>query len=131
MTSAALTTLGFGVWYPLNLSAKKALLAALPFRPGVYAIRCCNSQRVLDGSDLFYFGKATNLNGLNRRIRQYFHPGHGNATSLRIRSEIVGCCDFEVSWTDGPPNKARALESYLIESYEHEHGRLPPWNKQR
>jgi hypothetical protein len=43
MNSAALSAFGFITWHPLNLSAKKTLLASLPSRTGVYAIRCCDS----------------------------------------------------------------------------------------
>lgn len=129
MNSAALAPLGFGAWHPLNLPAEKTLLAALPFLPGVYAVRCLNSQSFSGPSDLVYFGKATNLKGLNQRIRQYFHPGYRNATSLRIRAAISNCSDFELSWVEQPVDKAKELESWLIARYEEVHGMLPPWNK--
>jgi len=129
MNSATLLHLGFVTWHPLNLAAKKSLLALLPSRTGVYAIRSCNSQRVLGPSDLVYFGKATNAKGLKRRINQYFHPGHGNRTSLRIRGEFAECIDFELSWIEFPAEQAVKVEAQLIADYEKAHGALPPWNK--
>jgi len=131
MNSEALGPFGFATWHPLNLSVEKSLLALLPSRTGVYAIRCCNSQRVFGASDLVYFGKATNADGLKTRIRQYFHPGHGNRTSLRIRAEFACCTDFELSWIEFPAHQAVKAEALLIASYEKAHGALPPWNKRR
>jgi excinuclease UvrABC nuclease subunit len=131
MNSAMLIPLGFGPWHPLNLLAEKALLASLPARTGIYAIRCSNPKRNLGPSDLVYFGKATNADGLKRRIRQYFHPGHGNRTNIRIRAEFSSCMDFEVSWIELPVDQAAKIEALLIANYEKGHGALPPWNKRR
>lgn len=72
MNSATLSVVGFRTWHPLNLSAEKSLLASLPSRTGVYAIRCSNTQRSFGLSDLVYFGKATNAEGLKRRIINKF-----------------------------------------------------------
>jgi len=131
MNSAALNVFGFRTWHPLNLSTEKTLLASLPSRTGVYAIRCSNAHRSFGPSDLVYFGKATNADGLKRRITQYFHPGHGNQTSLRIRAEFADCTDFELSWIEYPADQAAQVESLLIAGYEKAHGALPPWNKRR
>lgn len=131
MNSTSLAPFGLTNWYALNLAAEKSLLAIVPSRAGVYAIRCCNSQRICGPSDLVYFGKATNAAGLKTRIRQYFHPGHGNRTSLRIRAEFANCSDFELSWIEFQADQAGRVESLLIASYEKAHGGLPPWNKRR
>lgn len=131
MNSAALLPLGFSTWQPLSLSAEKALLASLPARTGVYAIRCSNPVRNFGPSDLAYFGKATNAGGLKTRIRQYFHPGYGNGTSIRIRGEFSVCTDFQLSWVEFPRDQAVNIETLLIASYEKAHGVLPPWNKRR
>ena len=131
MNSAALAPFGLTTWHPLNLSGEKSLLALLPSRTGVYAIRCCNHQRAFGSSDLVYFGKATNANGLKTRIRQYFHPGHGNGTNLRIRAEFAGCSDFELSWAESPADQAAKVEAMLIASFENAYGVLPPWNRRR
>ena len=98
MNSAGLRAFGFSTWHPLNLSAEKTVLASLPSRTGVYAIRCSNAQRAFGPSDLVYFGKATNADGLKRRTTKYFHPGHGNRTSIRIRAAFAACTDFKLSW---------------------------------
>ena len=82
-------------------------------------------------SDLVYFGKATNGHGLKTRIRQYFHPGYGNLTSLRIKAEVVGCTYFELSWVTRPVDQEKLLEALLINSFIEAHGSLPPWNKRR
>lgn len=129
--SAGLLPFGFGSWHPLNQSAEKALLASLPASTGVYAIRCSNSQRSFGPSDLLYFGKATNAGGLKTRIRQYFHPGRGNLTSIRIRAEFSACTDFQLSWAVLQADEAVKVETLLIVSYEKVYGLLPPWNKRR
>lgn len=131
MNSATLSPLGFRSWHALNLSDERALLALLPASTGVYAIRCSNPQRLNGPSDVVYFGKATNANGLKRRIRQYFHPGYGNSTSIRIRAEFSSCTDFELSWIELPPEQAANMEALLIATYEKVHGSLPPWNNRR
>jgi hypothetical protein len=82
-------------------------------------------------ADLQHVGKATNAGGFKTRIRQYFHPGYGNATSIRIRGEFSVCTDFEVSWFEVPAEQAAKIETLLIASYEKAHGALPPWNKRR
>jgi len=131
MNSAALTALGFGAWYPMNASTEKSLLATIPARTGVYAIRCSNANRAIGPSDLVYFGKAANLTGLKRRIRQYFHPGYDNATSLRIKALITACTDFELSWIEYPVDEVKQLEGQLIAQFERAYGILPPWNRCR
>ena len=131
MNSATLSSFGFASWHPLNLSAEKSLLAIIPSSTGVYAMRCRNSQRICGPFDLVYFGKATNADGLKTRVRQYFHPGHGNKTSLRIGAEFANCADFELSWIEFPSDRAVKVETLLIASYEKQHGALPLWNKRR
>lgn len=131
MNSAALLPLGFHSWHALTLSDEKALLRIIPALSGVYTIRCSNPQRLIGPSDVVYFGKATNANGLKTRIRQYFHPGYGNRTSLRIRAEFSKCTDFELSWIELPPDQAVETEALLIAAFEKTYGVLPPWNRRR
>jgi hypothetical protein len=57
MKSTDLAKHGFGSWFPFNRNGERALVTALPLRPGVYAIRCCRDyQRTIGTSDILYFG---------------------------------------------------------------------------
>lgn len=80
-------------------------------------------------SDVLYFGKASNREGLHRRIRQYFHPGYGNATSLRIRKKIISSTNLELSWIECPADRTKEIEDRLLADFERAYGKLPLWNK--
>jgi excinuclease UvrABC nuclease subunit len=129
MMSSDLVAYGFVSWYALNRQNERVLLGLVPQRPGVYAMRCRNPQRVLGKSDVVYFGKATNVNGLRGRLRQYFHPGPTQRTNVRLLAEFGDCADFEISFIETALTAATALEDNLIAAYEVAHGDLPPWNK--
>jgi hypothetical protein len=95
MKSSDLVRLGFQIWRPFNLDGEKSLLACMPKYKGVYVIRSQMREDSASDSDVIYIGSVTNQSGLNVRIRRYFHPGYGNKTSLRIKSEIgasLPCC---------------------------------------
>lgn len=133
MRSDDLQAHGFGSWTPFTKVGKTALFAALPTDPGVYAIRCCRDfARKRGTSDILYFGKGTNENGLRHRIRQYFSPGPTQRTNIRLRALIGDTTDYELAFVVTPNTwDAKALEGKLIALYEAEHGELPPENKQR
>lgn len=133
MKSSDLASYGFGVWSPFSKLAKSSLIASLPSRPGVYAIRYCQeSTRGTGTSDILYFGPATNAQGIKNRIRQYFSPGPTQWTNIRILVLMGDCADYELAYvaTDSIP-EAKMLEAVLLEKYEREHGELPPENKRR
>jgi excinuclease UvrABC nuclease subunit len=133
MRSTDLTSHGFGTWTPFTKVGKTALFAALPSKPGVYAIRCCRDFTRSKGvSDILYFGKGTNQNGLKHRIRQYFSPGPTQRTNLRLLALIGDSADYQlasVAMKSSP--EAIMLEATLLELYEAEPGELPPENKRR
>ncbi len=65
MRSTDLCAHGFGGWTPFTKAGKAALIATLPNKLGVYAIRCCRDfARRVGTSDILYFGKGTNQDGL-------------------------------------------------------------------
>lgn len=131
MRSADLSSYGFEVWRAFSRIGEKGLLSALPEESGVYAIRCCREYgRVSGTSDILYFGSATNQRGLRGRVRQYFHPGPSQRTNRRILKLVGECSDFEISFVlTACPEDAKRLETTLLETYESEHGELPPENR--
>ena len=90
---------------------------------GVYRVRAKRSQRRLVGdSDIMYFGKATNAEGLKRRLTQYFHPGHLQTTCLKIREQIeLPPEGFEVAWTTCESEEAKRLEARLVREFQSLH----------
>jgi hypothetical protein len=65
MRSSDLASYGFGTWSPFSKAGKPALIASLPVKPGVYAIRCCREfTRKNRSSDILYFVSATNAQAL-------------------------------------------------------------------
>lgn len=133
VNSLDLNNYGFGRWWPFNLAGEKNLLGNVPRNPGVYAVRHRQPYRRATGeSDLLYIGSAANQQGLNMRLRQYFHPGPTQATNKRILTLVGKSADFEVSFVVTPsPARARGLEAELLERYESDHGELPPQNLRR
>jgi hypothetical protein len=133
MKSSDLSSYGFGVWLPFSKVGKPQLIAALPSRPGVYAIRWCREfVRKKGTSDILYFGKGTNQQGIKHRIRQYFSPGHLQRTNLRLLALAGDSCEYELAFVETTTGSgAVALEATLLEKYEQDHGELPPENKRR
>jgi len=133
MMSSDLAGYGFGPWWPFSRLQERTLLATVPKAIGAYAIRRREPfQRVLGQSDLLYVGCATNAQGLNLRLRQYFHPGPTQRTNRRILEVIGTSGDFEVAVAVSESiAAARALEATLLERYERDHGELPPENRRR
>ncbi len=133
MRSTDLCAHGFGGWTPFTKAGKAALIATLPNKPGVYAIRCCRDfTRRVGTSDILYFGKGTNQDGLKHRIRQYFSPGHSQRTNLRLLALIGDTADYELAFVATPSTSvAVAQEAMLLELYEAGHGELPPETKRR
>jgi hypothetical protein len=131
MRSTALAQYGFVVWLPFNGKGERALLAAFPLRPGVYALRCCvDHQRTVGTSDIVYIGSATSHEGLRRRLYQYFHPGSTERTKGRIPPTEASSTGFEVSFVaTESKTDAETLKASLLARYESEHGQLPPENK--
>ena len=94
MRSTELAEYGLRSWVTFNQAGEKALLAALPTRPGVYVMRCRRDyQRAVGSSDVLYVGSATNAQGLKTRLRQYFHPGPTQRTNKRIMALVADCTD--------------------------------------
>jgi excinuclease UvrABC nuclease subunit len=133
MRSTDLGTHGFGGWMPFSKVGKSSLIASLPAKPGVYVLRCSTDfARKIGASDILYFGKGTNENGIKNRIRQYFSPGHSQRTNLRLLALIGDCNDYELAFvTTESGHEAIGLEAKLIDLYEADHGELPPENKRR
>lgn len=133
MRSTDLAAYGFGAWTPFSKAGKTTLFAALPNEPGVYAIRCSRDFiRKKGSSDIVYFGKGTNQNGLKHRIRQYFSSGPTQRTNIRLLVLIGDSTEHELAFVVTPTTwEAQALEGKLIALYEIEHGELSPENKQR
>src|SRR4051812_33597951 len=100
MNSTDLATIGFVSWMLFIRSSGKQLLRAAPTAEGVYVIRRrLLFQRVRRTSDILYIGSAMNRSGgLQRRCRQDFHPGHGNATSKRLLALCGNCDDYEIAF---------------------------------
>jgi hypothetical protein len=133
MTSSELVAHGFERWFPFNPHVKDELLINTPRLPGVYVIRR-NSlyERKRGSSDLTYVGAACNRQGLNMRLRQYFHPGPTQSTNKRILALISAAAEFEIAFVPvATPARAKALEAGILEQYEAEHGALPPENLRR
>ena len=131
MRSTTLSQFGFVVWLPFNWTSERALLAAFPLRPGVYALRCrMDYQRTVGSSDIAYIGSATSHGGLRSRLYQYFHPGSTERTRGRMPPRVASSIDVEVSFVATDSNTdAETLKASLLERYESEHGQLPPENK--
>lgn len=131
MDSDDLTERGFGGWFPFSHATERDLLARLPKERGVYAILLKDHVARRHGSsDVAYIGRAANQGGLRQRIRQYFHPGHENWTSLAMKARIS---DPDAGLRLGffVTDDAKQLESELLLQFETEHGQLPSFNRQR
>jgi excinuclease UvrABC nuclease subunit len=74
-------------------------------------------------SDILYFGKGTNRQGIRHRVRQYFSPGPTRRTNLRILGLVGETADDELAFveTDSIP-EAISLEATLLQKYEIDHG---------
>ncbi len=133
MKSSDLSSYGFGAWLPFSKIGKARLIASLPSGPGAYAIRCSREfVRKQGTSDILYFGKGTNQQGIKHRVRQYFSPGRTQWTNIRILKLIGDCDDYELAFVEATSiPEAIMLEASLLEKYEAEHGELPPENKRR
>ena len=131
MRSDDLAVQGFGKWYPFNKSAKRRLIAALPNKPGVYAVRSCRDySRCTGSSDILYIGSAANYRGLKNRIGQYFSPGPTQTTNIRILGLVGDSADFEIAFATVPSaREAKPLEASLLALYEKDHFELPPQNR--
>lgn len=82
-------------------------------------------MRKKGSSDIFYFGKATNQQGLKHRIRQYFSPGPTQRTNIRILSLVGESNDYELAFVETASRPdAIMLEANLLDKYEAEHGEL-------
>lgn len=157
MKSSDLPERGFGTWLPFTRVGESALLSTLPEKFGVYVLRCnrCECPRRVGASDILYIGSATNKQGLQLRLRQYFHHGPTQWTNIRILARLDDCqlvgtargrslcrraadlptsggSDFAVTFmvTKSIPD-AKMLEAALLEAYEIDHGELPPENLRR
>lgn len=132
MNSGDLIPFGFTSWQPFSAASERALLAALPKQFGVYVIRR-NQQigRFQGQSDIAYIGKATNKDGLQKRIYQYFHFGPTQTTNQRILRLVVNGTGFELSHVVCDTALAASdLESQLLTQYDAAHLELPPLNRQ-
>jgi hypothetical protein len=131
MRSTSLSRYGFVVWLPFNWEGERALLAALPLRPGVYALRRTVDYRLSVGtSDIVYIGSATSRGGLRKRLYQYFHPGSTERINGRILRRETSSTELQVSFSVAESEAdAETLKASLLARYESEHGQLPPENR--
>ena len=130
MNSQQLARVGFKQWHTSSLTSEISLLSSLPSnKVGIYIVRFAAPQALrLGQSDLAYIGKATNSGGLKQRVRQYYHPGHRNATSLRLQANIqshqVELAHICLTTAD----RSAVVEAALLHGFREQHGQLPPWN---
>lgn len=132
MNSTDLLNNGFFPWHKFNPENEHSLLSILPKKLGVYVIRRTKAvHRLVGQSDIIYVGSATNTNGLNGRIRQYFHPGPTQRTNQRVLAAIAESNEFELSFVEcATTEDAKGLEKHLLSRYADEHSELPPLNRQ-
>ncbi len=133
MNSNDLTLIGVKGWFDFSLGGEKELLRQLPDSKGIYIIKFKSTQSRTNGtSDIAYIGKAGNQGGIRHRIRQYYHPGWDNKTSLRMKKEIQDNPNLLLGFiTTSDKENAAILESQLLIQFEDEHKEMPPFNKQR
>src|SRR5436190_8373297 len=131
MDSASLEQFGFRAWARFNTSASESLISAAPTCPGVYVIRCLSPFTRKNGSsDILYVGSAGNRDGLQMRLRQYFHPGPTQDTNHRLLTRCGNSTDYQVSYvTCATSQEACGLETALLDDYRAEHLELPPENR--
>ena|SRR5437879_9416611 len=99
MNSSDLNKRRFGAWEAFTLAREQMLLRDLPTVPGVYSMRLSKAEARLRGSsDIAYIGKATNRNGVQGRIRQYFHPGWRQSTNLEMKARLVSGIVLELAY---------------------------------
>lgn len=130
MVSEDLVNLGFVRWISFSLAGEKELLNVLPSKHGTYAIRSARMfGRFFGESDIIYIGSSQNSGGLRNRLYQYFHVGSSNATNKRIHA-LMGQDDrLTVAWKIcDSGEKARCIETVLLQQYEADHWELPPLN---
>jgi excinuclease UvrABC nuclease subunit len=132
MKSFDLGKRGFGTWRAFTIRAEGELLRQFPTSPGVYSMRFTRADSRLRGeSDIAYIGKGTNQNGLQGRIRQYFHPGWQQSTNLAMKARLLEGVALELAYVvTHDAGEAVDLESELLLAFEAEHGERPPFNKQ-
>ena len=107
----------------------------LPELPGVYAIRQTEGRPLshlpTGFSDLVYIGSAANQRGLRQRIRHYYHPGPTQLTNNRVNQLVMNSDGFGLSYLVAPDRKAaKVREAALLNRFYHDHGQLPPENRQ-
>jgi excinuclease UvrABC nuclease subunit len=121
-------------WAAFTRVSERALLSSLPTLPGVYIVLLPEAEARRKGaSDIAYIGCAANQRGLRGRVRQYYHPGPTQRTSLAMRQRLCAHdCRLHLGFviTDTPA-AAKRLESDLLIQFERDHGELPPYNRQR
>ncbi len=123
MDSQRLVAEGFGVW----CSFRSEVFRQAPLEAGVYAIRRSSQIQLLKGeSDIVYIGSAANAQGLQMRLRQYWHPGPTQYTNQRIREQALSI-PLAVAWKVVPDPLVQ--EKDLLRRFEREHGQIPPLNR--
>lgn len=132
MKSVDLGKRGFGAWRAFTINAERELLSQLAISPGVYSMRFPRAESRLRGeSDIAYIGKGTNRNGLQGRIREYFHPEWRQSTNLAMKARLLQGVALELAYVDTKGvEEAVDLESELLLAFEAEHAERPPFNKQ-
>lgn len=115
---------GISGWHPFN----KETVKSAPGQHGIYIFRMAQSKRFgrLKGeSDILYIGSTKGSRGLRGRLQQYFSPGHGQFTNIRIHS-MAKKYNMEIAWC--PYAEAGNLELQLLRRYFEDHDELPPLN---
>ena len=131
MDSNSLSRKGFERWQDFSLKAEAVLSSGLPISNGVYVIR--NETpfgRFVGDSDIVYIGSASGGSNLRERVLQYFNPGPTQIAIKRINGILHLRPGLKISYVLKPSaDEADALESALLKEYDHQHGELPPANR--
>ena len=101
-----------------------------PHSLGVYVFRVAGGseiERVKRASDIVYVGSGK----IRDRLKAHANPDWENwDDSGWLISLIAQARNLEVSWAELPEEKARTLESKILEEYIASHFELPPANRQ-
>jgi hypothetical protein len=132
MNSKNLEARGFIGWFIFEPSQERALLNHLPTEQGVYVIISHVPKNYLVGhSDILYFGKAANESGgIRQRVRQYFHPGWDNRTSLRNNEFMKEHEGLSIGYLLADKSMVKHIEEKLIAEFKASHGTRPFLNRQ-
>jgi len=108
----------FEKWYPLDSIAMKHL-------HWERLVMCVYVLRRKSTKEVLYIGETGNL--VYRLLGQHFAGAGGKQRIQALLLEEGFIKNVEVAWVETPNHKIE--EKRLLETYQKEHGQLPPWNK--